>query len=217
MSITKSSRPNTTHCASPHLGGATTTRIRWWLSSTSINGLPVHANHELLTVWLKEQTGWDGVLITDWADVNNLYTREMIARDKKDALRPYQLLSGETYSDFAGRTIKLHLGCQDSALYAFDHQGRIFAYDEVLDSFRLRADVGEMLETAVVLNDICVSAHGIWLAMREGVYFLHDKVLTPVVRGGNTIFKHKNTNPNYITPLYWLRERRWWSAGPSES
>ena len=27
------------------------------------------------------------VLITDWADVNNLYTREMVARDKKDALR----------------------------------------------------------------------------------------------------------------------------------
>ena len=57
------------------------------VNSASINGLPVHANHELLTVWLKEQTGWDGVLITDWADVNNLYTREMVAKDKKDALR----------------------------------------------------------------------------------------------------------------------------------
>lgn len=57
------------------------------VNSASINGLPVHANRELLTVWLKEQTGWDGVLITDWADVNNLYIREMIARDKKDALR----------------------------------------------------------------------------------------------------------------------------------
>ena len=48
--------------------------------------MPVHANHELLTVWLKEQTGWDGVLITDWADINNLYTRERVAKDKKDAL-----------------------------------------------------------------------------------------------------------------------------------
>lgn len=57
------------------------------VNSASINGMPVHANHELLTVWLKEQTGWDGVLITDWADVNNLYTREMVAKDKKDALR----------------------------------------------------------------------------------------------------------------------------------
>ena len=57
------------------------------VNSASVNGMPVHANRELLTVWLKEETGWDGVLITDWADVNNLYTREMVAKDKKDALR----------------------------------------------------------------------------------------------------------------------------------
>ena len=57
------------------------------VNSASVNGMPVHANHELLTTWAKEQTGWDGVLITDWADINNLYTREKVARDKKDALR----------------------------------------------------------------------------------------------------------------------------------
>ena len=57
------------------------------VNSASVNGMPVHANHELLTVWLKEQTGWDGVVITDWADINNLYTREKVAKDKKDALR----------------------------------------------------------------------------------------------------------------------------------
>jgi len=56
------------------------------VNSASINGMPVHANRELLTEWAKEQTGWDGVLITDWADINNLYTREMVAKDKKDAL-----------------------------------------------------------------------------------------------------------------------------------
>lgn len=57
------------------------------VNSASVNGMPMHANKEILTGWLKEQTGWDGVLVTDWADVNNLYTREMIAKDKKDALR----------------------------------------------------------------------------------------------------------------------------------
>ena len=56
------------------------------VNSASVNGMPVHANHELLTVWLKEQTGWDGVVITDWADINNLYTRERVAKDKKEAL-----------------------------------------------------------------------------------------------------------------------------------
>ncbi len=57
------------------------------VNSASVNGVPMHANRELLTGWLKEQTGWGGVVITDWADVNNLYTREHVARDQKDALR----------------------------------------------------------------------------------------------------------------------------------
>ena len=57
------------------------------VNSASVNGMPMHVNKEFLTGWLKEQTGWDGVLVTDWADINNLYTREMVAKDKKDALR----------------------------------------------------------------------------------------------------------------------------------
>jgi len=71
----------------PFLAGIQAGAHSIMVNSASINGLPVHANRELLTTWLKEQTGWDGVVITDWADVNNLYTREMVARDKKDALR----------------------------------------------------------------------------------------------------------------------------------
>lgn len=51
------------------------------------NGLPMHADHELLTVWLKEQLGWDGVIVTDWADINNLYTRDRIAATKKEAVK----------------------------------------------------------------------------------------------------------------------------------
>lgn len=57
------------------------------VNSASINGVPTHANYKLLTEWLKEGLNWDGMIVTDWADVNNLYTREHIAVDKKDALR----------------------------------------------------------------------------------------------------------------------------------
>ena len=56
------------------------------VNSASINGMPVHANRELLTGWLKEGLGWDGMIITDWADVNNLYKRERVAEDKVHAL-----------------------------------------------------------------------------------------------------------------------------------
>jgi len=57
------------------------------VNSASINGTPVHASHELLTKWLKEDLQWDGMLVTDWADINNLFQREHVAKDKKDAIR----------------------------------------------------------------------------------------------------------------------------------
>ena len=57
------------------------------VNSASINGVPVHASYEYLTKWLKEDLNWDGMIVTDWADINNLYTREKVAKDKKDAIR----------------------------------------------------------------------------------------------------------------------------------
>ena len=56
-------------------------------NSASINGIPVHASKEWLTGWLKEGLNWDGMIVTDWADINNLYQREKVAKDKKDAIR----------------------------------------------------------------------------------------------------------------------------------
>ncbi len=64
------------------LSGALTAMV----NSASINGIPTHANRELLTGWVKEQLGWDGLLVTDWADIDNLYTRDHVAADKREAL-----------------------------------------------------------------------------------------------------------------------------------
>ena len=57
------------------------------VNSASINGVPVHASYEYLTKWLKQDLQWDGMLVTDWADINNLFQREHVAKDKKDAIR----------------------------------------------------------------------------------------------------------------------------------
>ena len=57
------------------------------VNSASINGVPVHASYEYLTKWLKEDLQWDGMLVTDWADINNLFSREHVAKDKKNAIR----------------------------------------------------------------------------------------------------------------------------------
>ena len=56
------------------------------VNSASINGVPVHASHEYLTEWAKEQLGWDGLAVTDWADINNLYTRGHIAANRVEAV-----------------------------------------------------------------------------------------------------------------------------------
>jgi len=57
------------------------------VNSAMNNGLPFHANYELLTKWLKEDLCWDGMIVTDWADINNLYTRDKVASSKKEAIK----------------------------------------------------------------------------------------------------------------------------------
>lgn len=57
------------------------------VNSASNNGMPFHCNTELLTKWVKEDLNWDGMIVTDWADINNLYTRERVASTQKEAVK----------------------------------------------------------------------------------------------------------------------------------
>ena len=57
------------------------------VNSASINGVPTHANALLLSGGVKEQLGWDGLFVTDWADIDNLYTRDHVAADKREAVK----------------------------------------------------------------------------------------------------------------------------------
>ena len=71
----------------PFRAAAMAGTLTMMVNSGSINGVPVHASYEYMTKWLKEDLGWDGMLVTDWADINNLFQREHVAKDKKDAIR----------------------------------------------------------------------------------------------------------------------------------
>ena len=62
--------------------GATSVMV----NSGSVNGVPMHVNAKYLTQWLKEETGWDGMIVTDWADIDNLWRREMVAANRKEAI-----------------------------------------------------------------------------------------------------------------------------------
>ena len=71
----------------PFLEGIKAGALSVMVNSAMNNGLPFHANYELLTEWLKEDLNWDGMIVTDWADINNLYTRDKIAGSKKEAIK----------------------------------------------------------------------------------------------------------------------------------
>ena len=71
----------------PFLEGIKAGALSVMVNSASNNGLPFHANYELLTKWLKEDLQWDGMIVTDWADINNLYSRDKIASSKKEAIK----------------------------------------------------------------------------------------------------------------------------------
>ena len=71
----------------PYLAAVRQGALTIMANSGTINGMPVHANYELLTKWLKEDLNWDGMIVTDWADIDNLWKREKVAKDKKEAIK----------------------------------------------------------------------------------------------------------------------------------
>ena len=71
----------------PFKAAALAGTLTMMVNSASVNGVPLHASYEYLTKWLKEDLQWDGFLVTAWADINNLFSREKVAKDKKDAIR----------------------------------------------------------------------------------------------------------------------------------
>lgn len=95
-------------------------------------------------------------------------------------------LGNTQINDFGGRTIKLKLAVHSDSthtLMAFDDRGLVFEYDAVQDCFQLAAEVRRLLGGEVLLYDVLPTEQGVWLAMREGIYYLQDGELTTVVKG----------------------------------
>lgn len=57
------------------------------VNSGIINGESVHASHRILTDLLKKELNFKGVVVTDWADIDNLYKRDRIAATPKEAVK----------------------------------------------------------------------------------------------------------------------------------
>jgi beta-glucosidase len=57
------------------------------VNSGEIDGVPGHANHHLLTDILRGELHFKGFAVSDWADIERLYTRDRVAKSPKEAVR----------------------------------------------------------------------------------------------------------------------------------
>ena len=57
------------------------------VNSSEINGIPVHSSYYYLTELLRHELGFNGFVVSDWSDINNLYERERVADSPKEAVR----------------------------------------------------------------------------------------------------------------------------------
>ena len=95
------------------------------------------------------------------------------------AVKCYKLNAPEGVSFQAGRYLKLCL-LSDGRLYAFDNKGEVYAYDPVMDSFYLKADLRPILGSEVILNDIHILGESIFLATSAGVYKFENQQVVPI-------------------------------------
>ena len=57
------------------------------INSGAINNEAVHASYSLLTKLLREDMGFDGLIVTDWEDINKLSSRDRIVPSIKEAIK----------------------------------------------------------------------------------------------------------------------------------
>ncbi|MDD4907420.1 MAG: glycoside hydrolase family 3 C-terminal domain-containing protein, partial [Methylobacter tundripaludum] len=57
------------------------------VNSAEVDGIPGHANHYYLTTILRGELGFKGFTVSDWADIERLYTRDKMAASPKEAVK----------------------------------------------------------------------------------------------------------------------------------
>ncbi len=57
------------------------------INSSEINGIPLHSYRYALVDILRGELGFDGFVVSDWADIDNLFTREKIAASQREAVK----------------------------------------------------------------------------------------------------------------------------------
>lgn len=75
------------HFVKPFAAAVRAGTVTCMVNSSEINGVPVHSSAFYLTELLRGELGFDGFVVSDWADIENLYTREKVAKDRREAVK----------------------------------------------------------------------------------------------------------------------------------
>ncbi len=57
------------------------------VNSGVINGISIHSSHDIISKLLKEELRFNGLVVTDWLDIENLFNRDKIAASHKEAIK----------------------------------------------------------------------------------------------------------------------------------
>lgn len=57
------------------------------VNSGEINGIPAHSDYHILTEILRHELGFKGLVVSDWEDINRIYSRDKVAPTRKEAVR----------------------------------------------------------------------------------------------------------------------------------
>lgn len=112
-------------------------------------------------------------------------TKNGVERYNGVIINHYQLDEQDKYSNNAGRYIKLmHNEESDGStpLYAYDDKGFIFVYDAPTDRFQLKINIRELIGGDVLLNDVCPTPQGLWVATNYGIFILNGQTAKTVIK-----------------------------------
>lgn len=160
------------------------------------NGMPFHANYEMLTVWLKEGLNWDGMIVTDWADIHNLWRRDKIAADYKEAI----MLAINAGVDMSMTPYDVEF-CQllkDLVAEGKVAQSRIDDAVRRIIRFKLRLGLFETPVTNPEDYPLFASAahadKALQLALESEILLKNDNKVLPIARGKHILVTGPNAN-----------------------
>ncbi len=169
------------------------------INSGIINNVPVHASYELLTTLLRDEMGFQGMIVTDWEDINKLYSRDKMVPSIKEAIKAGinagidMSMIPIAYKEYCQLLIELVNEGKVPMSRLDDAATRVVALKLKLNLFNVpntyRKDYPEFNSKAYQQASYDAAADGITLLKNEGNVLPLKKGVKILVAGPNAVSK----------------------------